>query len=330
MQVYANLVILTGYFINAKDEEVLEGKVIKSTGSWYHVMPDKDKVIRCRLRGRLKMEGSKATNPLAVGDQVEFEMEENSGTGVINKLLDRRNYIIRKATKLSRQTHVIAANIDQAVIIATLAFPRTSTGFIDRFLVTCEAYSIPAAIVFNKYDLLKDDPESLQYLEALSDVYEQAGYPCLRVSATERIHIDRFDELLSDRISLLAGHSGVGKSALINAIEPGLDLKVQSISVAHKKGRHTTTYAEMFPMSNGGMIIDTPGIKEFGLVDFEAWELCHYFPEMRAFFNQCRFDNCTHFNEPGCRIKEEVEAGRISITRYENYLNMLLGGDTRR
>ena len=308
----------------------MEGKVIKSTGSWYHVMPDNGRVIRCRLRGRLKIEGSKATNPVAVGDQVAFEMEENSGTGVITKLLDRRNYIIRKATKLSRQTHVIAANIDRAVIIATLAYPRTSTGFIDRFLVTCEAYSIPAAIVFNKYDLVKDDPESLEHLESLCGVYEQAGYPCQKVSATKRLNIEGFDKLLSDSISLLAGHSGVGKSALINAIEPDLDLKVQSISIAHNKGRHTTTYAEMFPLSNGGMIIDTPGIKEFGLVDFEAWELCHYFPEMRAFFNQCRFDNCTHFNEPGCRVKEEVESGRISISRYENYLNMLLGEDTRR
>ncbi len=308
----------------------MEGKVIKSTGSWYHVMPEKDKVVRCRLRGRLKIDGSKATNPIAVGDHVEFDMEEKSDVGIITKLLDRRNYIIRKATNLSRQTHVIAANIDQAVIIATLAFPRTSTGFIDRFLVTCEAYSIPATIVFNKFDLLQNDPKMLEQLNTLCTMYEQAGYSSIPVSATERININHFDKLLTNKISLLAGHSGVGKSALVNAIEPGLDLKIQSISRAHSKGRHTTTYAEMFPLSNGGMIIDTPGIKEFGLVDFEEWELCHYFPEMRTLFNQCRFDNCTHFNEPGCRIKEKVEAGNISLSRYENYLNMLLGEDTRR
>ncbi len=308
----------------------MEGIVIKSTGSWYHVMQGEGKVVRCRLRGRLKIGGSRATNPVAVGDHVKFDMEDKSETGVITKLLERRNYIIRKATNLSRQTHVIAANIDQAVIIATLAFPRTSTGFIDRFLVTCEAYSIPAAIVFNKYDLIKDDPESLNFLKALARIYENAGYPCLNVSATEKINIEPFNKLLADKTSLLSGHSGVGKSALINVIEPALDLKVQAISKAHSKGKHTTTYAEMFPLSNGGMIIDTPGIKEFGLVDFEIWDLCHYFPEMRVFFNQCRFDNCTHFNEPGCRVKEEVEAGNISLSRYENYLNILLGEDTRR
>lgn len=307
----------------------MEGIVRKSTGSWYRVKTQAGRQVECRLRGKLKISGSKATNPVAVGDKVVFRMEHGHSTGIIDEVLDRKNYIIRKATKLSRQTHVIAANIDQAVIIATLAFPRTSTGFIDRFLVTCEAYSIPACIVFNKYDLATTADDKAK-LEALSHMYTQIGYPCLSVSATERIHTDRFDALLKDRISLLAGHSGVGKSALINAIEPGLDLKVQAISKIHKKGRHTTTFAEMFALSNGGHIIDTPGIKEFGLVDFEAWELCHYFPEMRRFFNQCRYDNCTHYNEPGCRVKEEVERGNIHIGRYENYLNILLGEDTRR
>lgn len=288
------------------------------------------KTIDCRLRGRLKMEGSKATNPVSVGDDVVFQYDDDKRQAVITEVLDRKNYIIRKATKLSRQTHVIAANIDLAVIIATLAYPRTSTGFIDRFLVTGEAYSIPAAIVFNKYDLLKDDAEALAQLEELTQIYTDAGYRCLHVSATEKYKLDQFNDLLANKIVLLSGHSGVGKSALINAIEPRLDLKVQSISRVHKKGKHTTTFAEMFPLSNGGMIIDTPGIKEFGLVDFEAWELCHYFPEMRLHFNKCRYDNCTHFNEPGCKVKEEVEAGNISISRYENYLNMLLGEDTRR
>ncbi len=308
----------------------MKGIVIKSTGSWYRVLGENGKLYDCRLRGRFKIAGSKATNPVAVGDNVKFSHEGDGAPSVITDILDRRNYIIRKATKLSRQTQVIAANIDQAVIIATLAYPRTSTGFIDRFLVTCEAYSIPAAIVFNKYDLLRDNEEAIAYLNELTGVYEHAGYPCLVVSATHNINTGQFAQLLKDKTSLLSGHSGVGKSALINVIEPGLDLKVQSISKAHKKGRHTTTFAEMFRLSNGGMIIDTPGIKEFGLVDFEAWELCHYFPEMRKYFNRCRYDNCTHFNEPDCRVKEEVEIGSISLSRYGNYLNMLLGEETRK
>ncbi len=307
----------------------MEGIVTRSTGSWYRVLTDDGQYVECRLRGKLKIAGSKATNPLAVGDRVIFYPEDKSTRGIIEGITERKNYIIRKATRLSRQTHVIAANLDQAVIIVTLALPRTSTGFIDRFLVTCEAYSIPAAIVFNKLDLLNTTEKQTQ-LDTLTKIYTETGYPCLAVSATDRINIDAFNKLLKDKISLLAGHSGVGKSALINVIEPGLNLKVQEISMAHKKGKHTTTFAEMFRLSNGGFIIDTPGIKEFGLVDFEAWELCHYFPEMRVFFNQCRYDNCTHYNEPGCRVKEEVNKGTITIHRYENYLNMLLGTDTRK
>lgn len=309
-------------------EEMREGIVIKSTGSWYRVRESSGQIFDCRLRGRLKISGWKATNPVAVGDKVIFRLGADEAA-VIHDIADRKNYIIRKATKASKQTHVIAANIDQAIIIATLAFPRTSTGFLDRFLVTCEAYSIPASIVFNKNDLIRTDEEK-ELLEELSGMYQQAGYPCLSVSATERINLDAFTGLLKDKVSLLAGHSGVGKSALINAIEPGLDLKVQSVSKAHKKGRHTTTFAEMFNLKIGGYIIDTPGIKEFGLVDFEAWELCHYFPEMRTYFNQCRYDNCTHYNEPGCRVKEETAKGNIHIRRYENYLGILLGEDTRR
>lgn len=311
------------------NEGMQEGIVARSTGSWYQVMRDDGGLVACRLRGRLKISGSKATNPVAVGDRVIFRKEGGSENGVIEELLDRKNYIIRKATKLSRQTHVIAANIDQAVLIVTLAYPRTSTGFIDRFLVTCEAYSIPARLVFNKLDLLEDE-ESQQSLGELMAIYEGAGYPCISVSATQRMNLEAFDSLLTGKTSLLAGHSGVGKSALVNAIEPGLDLKVQSISKVHKKGRHTTTFAEMFPLGRGGHIIDTPGIKEFGLVDFEAWELCHYFPEMRRFFNNCRYDNCTHYSEPGCRVKDEVESGSISLQRYENYLSILLDKDIRR
>jgi ribosome biogenesis GTPase len=290
-------------------------------------MDETGKRHECRLRGKFKMSGIQSTNPLAVGDHVGFTLDAQEGTGIITSIEDRKNYIIRKATNLSRRTHIIAANLDQALIIATLAEPRTSTGFIDRFLVTCEAYSIPAVIVFNKADLY--DAVSLDYVKQLLEMYNQAGYPGLVVSASEKDNLEAFSDILKGKTTLLSGHSGVGKSTLINAIEPGLNLKVQTISQVHLKGRHTTTFAEMFQLSNGGFIIDTPGIKEFGLVDFEPWELSHYFPEMRELFNKCRFDNCTHHNEPGCRVKEEVEHGNISILRYQNYLNMLLGEDTR-
>lgn len=281
----------------------------------------------CRLRGKFKIAGAKSTNPLAVGDKVEFQIDPGQETATINGISDRRNYIIRKATNLSKQTHIIAANMDQAMVLATLAEPRTSTGFIDRFLVTCEAYSIPAVIVFNKSDLY--DEESQEYIKQLTRMYRDIGYQTLIVSATQKINLEAFEAMLRGKTTLLAGHSGVGKSTLINAIEPGLNLKVQAISHAHLKGRHTTTFAEMFQLSGGGFIIDTPGIKEFGLVDFEPWDLSHYFPEMRALFNKCRFDNCTHHNEPGCKVKEAVENGKISILRYGNYLNMLLGEDRR-
>ncbi len=301
----------------------MTGIVTKSTGSWYTVMDELGKRYECRLRGKFKISGIQSTNPIAVGDNVEFKPDPGQGTGTITGIGNRRNYIIRKATNLSRQTHVIAANLDQAMIIATLARPRTSTGFIDRFLVTCEAYSIPAVIIFNKSDLY--DQESLLYLEQLLEMYGLAGYQTLSVSAIQKTNIETFAKILQNKTTLLSGHSGVGKSTLINAIEPSLNLKVQSISKTHLKGRHTTTFAEMFELNSGTFIIDTPGIKEFGLVDFEQWELCHYFPEMRALFNLCRYNNCTHYNEPGCKVKQEVESGNISILRYNNYLSMLLG-----
>ena len=304
------------------------GIVIKSTGSWYQVLDEAGNKYDCRLRGKFRKDGSKSTNPIAVGDKVGFSLEADTGNGIITSIADRKNYIIRKATKLSRQTHVIAANIDQAMVIATVAEPRTSTGFIDRVLVTCEAYSVPAVIVFNKLDLIQT-AETRQLLEEYTLIYREAGYPCLNVSAVDGTGLQAFESLLRDKVTLLSGHSGVGKSSLINAIEPGIDLKVQSISKAHLKGKHTTTFAEMFPLSHGGFIIDTPGIKEFGLAHFEPEEMSHFFPEMRALFNQCRFDNCTHLNEPGCTVKEKLEEGKISISRYNNYLNMLSGQDTR-
>ena len=305
----------------------MEGVVIKSTGSWYTVLDAQGHTHNCKLRGKFKISGSKATNPIAVGDKVSFQTEKGQDTGIIHDIHDRRNYIIRKATNLSRRTHVIAANLDQAMLIVTLAIPRTSTGFIDRFLVTCEAYSIPAILVFNKIDLYPADVR--EDLNELMASYEKLGYDCLAVSALSGENLDAFARKLQGKTTLLSGHSGVGKSTLVNAVEPELNLKVQAISTAHLKGKHTTTFAEMFPLKMGGFIIDTPGIKEFGLVDFEPWELSHYFPEMRDLFNQCRFDNCTHLNEPGCRVKEAVEKGDISLTRYSNYINMLMGEDTR-
>jgi ribosome biogenesis GTPase / thiamine phosphate phosphatase len=304
-------------------KQALKGIVTKSTGSWYIVMDEKGRRYECRLRGKFKISGIQSTNPLAVGDYVEFQQDPGQETATITGIDERRNYIIRKATNLSRRTHIIAANLDQAMVIATLAEPRTSAGFIDRFLVTCEAYSIPAVIVFNKSDLY--DQQSLEYLDLLLGMYHDVGYKVLIVSATQKQNLEAFEEILLHKTTLLAGHSGVGKSTLINAIEPTLDLKVQTISKAHLKGRHTTTFAEMYQLPKGGFIIDTPGIKEFGLVDFEPWELSHYFPEMRALFNKCRFDNCTHNNEPGCQVKKGVENGMISILRYNNYLNMLMG-----
>lgn len=303
----------------------MKGIIIKSTGSWYSVLDQAGKQYDCRLRGKFKMEGLRSTNPIAVGDHVEFILQGDDG--IITGILSRKNYIIRKSTNLSHKTQIIAANIDQALLIATLHEPRTSTGFIDRFLVTAEAYSIPAQIIFNKTDIY--DVAEMKLLDELIAIYEPLGYPCHKVSAQEKTNLEVIKQLLRDKVSLVSGHSGVGKSTLINAIEPGLQLKTGEISQVHLKGKHTTTFAEMFKLSDNGFIIDTPGIKEFGLVDFEPWELCHYFPEMRQLFNQCKFDNCTHMHEPGCEVKKNLEAGNISISRYSNYLNMLTGEDNR-
>ncbi len=305
----------------------MTGIVIKSTGSWYVVMDEESqKLVNCRLRGKFKIQGIKSTNPIAVGDKVNFDVE-NDDTGIINFIHNRKNYIIRKATNLSKRSHIIAANLDQAILIATLVQPRTTTGFIDRFLVTAEAYSIPACIVFNKSDIYGDS-EIEKYLE-LKSIYEPLNYKCLLISALDKTQIEEFKGLLTSRTTLLAGHSGVGKSTLINVIEPGLTLKTQNISKQHLKGKHTTTFAEMFKLSEGGYVVDTPGIKEFGLSDVEPWEISHYFPEMRNLFNKCRFDNCTHNHEPGCKVIEELEKGNISISRYSSYISMLYGEDNR-
>jgi ribosome biogenesis GTPase len=297
------------------------GIVVRSTGSWYVVRTDEKLLYNCKLKGRFKIKGIRTTNPLAVGDRVDFKLHETDKTGLIVHIHERKNYIIRKATKLSKSSHIIASNLDQAVLIVSLVKPRTSTGFIDRFLVTSEAYHIPAVLIFNKYDLYDDNIKA--QLDELIKVYSSAGYSCLVTSAKEGFHIDDFKAMLKNKASLLAGHSGVGKSALINKTDSSLNLKEGEISLAHLKGKHTTTFAEMFPLTFGGDIIDTPGIKEFGLVAFEKTELGQRFPEIRQLMNQCRFSDCLHVNEPGCAVCEAVEKGSFPQFRYQNYLNML-------
>ena len=311
-----------------------EGLVIRTTGSWYRVLLADGGQYDCRLRGNYRLRGNKQTNPVAVGDRVLFEVQDD-GTGVIHEVQDRRNYIVRRATKLSKQTHVIAANIDLLCIVATLGLPRTSTGFIDRLLVTAEAYHIPACIIFNKCDLLLDE-ELREMQDELSELYRSVGYPVLEVSALKGTNLDAVKEMIAGKTVLFSGHSGVGKSALLNALSPNLGLRVGELSDWSLKGKHTTTFAEIFQiklspftshLSPFTYLIDTPGIKEFGMVDFTPQELSHFFPEMRTVLHGCHFANCTHRHEPQCAVKAAVEEGRISEERYRNYLNIIEGID---
>ncbi len=297
------------------------GRVIKSTGSWYSVVEGDGQIFQCRLRGNYRIRGIRTTNPVAVGDLVDFQVEKIENQGVIYTIHDRHNFIIRKATKLSKASHIIAANLDVAILVATLDHPRTSTGFIDRFLVTAEAYHLPAAVIFNKSDLLTD--EEKKQVSDLIELYQNLGYFSLDVSAATGYNLQQFSEFINNKISLVSGHSGVGKSALINAIDPVFQLRVGDISAWTNKGKHTTTYAEMLQLSQGGWIVDTPGIKEFGLYDFEKETLAQRFPEMRMRMSFCRFGNCTHIHEPDCAIKEALEKGEIRPFRYQNYLNMM-------
>jgi len=300
-----------------------EGIVIKSTGSWYAVSTD-DGIYQCRIRGKLRLKGIKSTNPVAVGDRVWLESQEGEvKQGNITKLLERKNYIIRKSVNLAKQTQIIAANIDQAILIATLDFPKTTLSFIDRFAISAEAYDIPFILVFNKIDLYGE--EQADELEFLNVVYNQAGYSVLESSAKEGIGIDALKELMAGKITLLSGHSGVGKSSLVNALDPSLDLRTKAISAAHNQGQHTTTFAEMHPLPFGGYIIDTPGIRGFGLVDMEPSEIGDYFPEIFALKGGCKFHNCLHRHEPGCVVKKAVEENRLAFTRYESYLNFIEG-----
>lgn len=299
----------------------MEGIVIKSTGSWFLVQTQEGEFFKCKIKGRFKTQGIKTTNPLAVGDKVDFLVQKEERVGLIKTIHPRRNYIIRKATKLSSRSQIIAANIDYAILIISLAFPRTSSGFIDRFLLAAEAYHIPAMLVFNKIDL--NDTDLQQHMEEWMGIYQKIGYRCLALSAKTGEGIDDLKLLIQDKTNLFSGHSGVGKSALVNALHPGLHLKTSEVSDANEKGTHTTTFAEMHPLDFGGYIIDTPGIKGFGLVDFVPEEVPSYFPEMHQFASQCKFTNCTHSHEPGCAVIKAVTNGGIAQSRYNNYLAII-------
>lgn len=298
-----------------------EGIVIKSTGSWYEVRNEDGEVVLCRLRGKIRLDGIRTTNPVAVGDKVIFEKENNKDTCVINKILPRYNVIVRKSVNLSKASHIIASNIDQAILVATIAHPRTSTGFMDRFLVTAEAYHIPTTIVFNKCDLY--DEEQLAYANELIATFENIGYHAFMVSAKTGFQCDELKEIMKDKVNLFSGHSGVGKSALINRLDSNLNVRVGDISEVHEKGKHTTTFSQMFPLAFGGYIIDSPGIKEFGLYDMEKETLAQRFPEMRNLMHECKFSNCTHLHEPHCAIKDAVGQNIIADWRYNDYCNMM-------
>jgi ribosome biogenesis GTPase len=300
----------------------MTGLVVKSTGSWYAVRLENAEVIECRLKGKIRLDDRKTTNPVAVGDTVDIERNID-GNNQITNIHPRKNYIIRKSINLSKQAHIIASNLDQAILVATIVAPRTSLGFIDRFLVTAEAYGIPAKIIFNKKDVL--DEEMLELQQEMMNLYTNIGYECYSVSSFDKQDIEFLKTLLKDKITLLSGHSGVGKSTLVNAIEPRLDLKTGDISSAHLKGMHTTTFAELFPLSFGGDIIDSPGIKELGLVEMKKEEVGQYFLEIYKVSADCKFNNCLHVNEPHCAVLKAVEEGTISSERYQSYLGILNG-----
>lgn len=300
----------------------MKGLVYKSTGSWYQVKDEARQVWKARMKGIFKLDVITSTNPIAVGDWVEMEPEnENEGTATIIRIEDRRNYITRQSPKGKHQKHIVAANLDQSVLLATLREPRTSRGFIDRFLVACEMYHVPATLIFNKLDLHK--ARDAEHLQQVREIYEKIGYRVFAISAARQEGLDAVKEWLQEKTTLLSGHSGVGKSTFINALIPGMQLRTKDVSGWSGKGMHTTTFAEMFDLPFGGRIIDTPGMREFGLVDVERQELSGYFPEMRSRLNDCQFNNCLHINEPDCAIKEAVINGEINEDRYVSYYNIL-------
>ncbi|MBQ2416969.1 MAG: ribosome small subunit-dependent GTPase A [Alistipes sp.] len=303
----------------------IEGLVIRATGSWYEVLNGEER-INCRIRGKLRLKGVRSTNPVVVGDIVRCESDQN-GEWVIYDIVPRRNYIIRRASNLSKESHIIAANIDRAMIVVTLIEPVTALEFVDRFLITCEAYKVPATILLAKIDLLADAPEAVAQFH---EIYNSAGYEVIDISATEGIGVDRVKAMLDGKVTLVSGNSGVGKSTLIGKIDPTLEIRTGEISESFHKGKHTTTFSTMYPIGNNGYIIDTPGIKGFGLIEIDDKELWHYFPEMIATAGECRFYNCTHTHEPGCAVVEAVKDGKISYSRYESYLKILDDDDKYR
>ena len=298
----------------------MHGLVIKNTGSWYTVLTEDGNTVECKIKGNFRLKGIRSTNPVAVGDNVTI-IRNQEGTAFISDIADRRNYIIRKSQNLSKQSHIIAANVDQAFLIVTVNYPQTSTIFIDRFLATAEAYSVPAILIFNKTDLLTD--EERHYQKMMIELYQTVGYRCEEVSAATGEGIDKIIPLLKDKITLLSGNSGVGKSTIINRIIPNANLRTSHISDAHNTGMHTTTFSEMLPLAEGGFIIDTPGIKGFGTFNMEPEELTSYFKEIFRFSKDCRFSNCTHTHEPGCAVIQAVKDHYISESRYQSYLSML-------
>ncbi len=303
----------------------MTGTVYKSTGSWYTVMTDNGKVYECRIKGKFRLKGIKSTNPVAVGDRVDFKEESSNDkvTGVIEHIHERQNYIIRKSVNLSKQTHIIASNIDIGFLVITYNNPPTFPAFIDRFLVTAEAYKIKAVLLFNKIDLYNED--ELLEVKYLASLYRKIGYECIGVSAKTGKNVDKIKSMMEGRVSMFSGHSGVGKSTLVNAIEPNLSLKTAEISTQHQQGQHTTTFAEMYDLSFDARIIDTPGIKGFGIVDIDKEELGDYFPEFFALKSKCKFNNCMHINEPKCAVKAALESEDIAWSRYKSYLQILEG-----
>jgi len=305
----------------------MTGTVYKSTGSWYTVKTDDGTIYKCRMKGKFRIKGIKSTNPIAVGDVVGFTIEDknNEQTGVINNIHDRMNYIIRKSVNLSKRIHIIASNVDQVFLLITLNNPPTFTSFIDRFLATAEAYNVKAVLLFNKVDTYNE--EELLDVKYMAALYREIGYECIGVSALEGRNIDKVKDMMLGKTSMFVGHSGVGKSTLVNTIEPGLDIKTKEISSQHSQGQHTTTFAEMFDLSFDARIIDTPGIKGFGIVDMEKEEITDYFPEFFALKQDCKFNNCLHIEEPHCAVKKALENADIAYSRYKSYIQMVEGDD---
>lgn len=299
-------------------QKLTKGLVLKSTGSWYKVKTNDGEYIDCQTRGKLRIKGIKSTNPIAVGDIVNFKKEGE--IGVIQTIDERKNILVRKSINLSKQSHILASNIDRVYLLVTLVAPETRTAFIDRFLVSADSFRIPVTLLFNKIDIYTE--EDLEVVRTVADIYKNIGYDCHEISATNPDSIEFLKEEIKDQVVMFGGHSGVGKSTLLQHLDPNLTVKIGEISMAHLQGQHTTTFAEMFETDFGGYVIDTPGIRAFGLIDFEKQELCHYFPEFRELMNECKFNNCVHVNEPQCAVKDAVESGEIHPERYQNYLMM--------